>query len=209
MTQSFVALLEDRRVIAVVRHHDRGAAREIALASAEGGLRAVEVTCAVPDAARLIAELREALPREVLVGAGTVLDRAALDAVVAAGAQFVVSPGLDQAIVEQAQAAGVAALPGVMTPSEVAHARALGLDAVKLFPADSLGPPHLRALRSVFPDVAFVPTGGVTCANADGWFAAGARAVGLAGELGAAHRDGGAQAVTSLARTLQEAFEAG
>lgn len=207
MSVGFVALLGDRRVIAVVRHEDPAAAHEISRAVVEGGLRAVEVTCAVRDAAQLIARLRAELDDGIVVGAGTVLTPESLDGVVAAGAQFVVSPGLDPDIVERCAAAGVPALPGVLTPSEVTHACRVGVEAVKLFPAESLGPAHLRALRSVFPRVAFVPTGGVTRANADAWFAAGAHAVGLAGELGAAYGDGGAQAVRRLARNLQEAFE--
>ena len=209
MTATFTDLLGDRRVIAVVRHDDAQAALEMSHAVVDGGLRAVEITCAVPGAAEVIGRLRGALDDGVLVGAGTVLRREELEAVVAAGAQFVVSPGLDPDIVEQALAAGVAALPGVLTPSEVTRARALGVDTVKLFPAQSLGPDHLRALRSVFRDVAFVPTGGVTRGNAETWFAAGAVAVGLAGELAGAYREGGAQAVARLARTLQQAFEAG
>ena len=207
MTHGLRALLGDRRVIVVVRHADTDAALDISRAAVEGGLRAVEVTCAVPDAAAVIAELRATAPDGVLVGAGTVLEATQLQAVVAAGAQFVVSPGLDPEIVAQALESGVPALPGVLTPSEVTRARALGLEAVKLFPAEPLGPPHLRALRSVFPDVAFVPTGGVTHTNAAAWLAAGALAVGLAGELSAAYDEGGAQAVGRLARNLQEAFE--
>jgi 2-dehydro-3-deoxyphosphogluconate aldolase/(4S)-4-hydroxy-2-oxoglutarate aldolase len=209
VTASFASLIADRRVIVVVRHEDHDAARAISLAALTGGLRAVEITCAVPGAAQLIGELRATVDDHVLVGAGTVLDAHELDAVVDAGAHFVVSPGFDEAIVERALRARVVILPGVLTPSEVTRARKLGLDAVKLFPAASLGLDHLRALRSVFPQVDFVPTGGVTRANAEEWLAAGARAVGLAGELGAAFREGGAQAVTSLARTLQEALEAG
>jgi 2-dehydro-3-deoxyphosphogluconate aldolase/(4S)-4-hydroxy-2-oxoglutarate aldolase len=209
MTASLPALLGDRRVIAVVRHADAQAALEIGRAAVDGGLRCVEITCAVPDAASVIRELRATVRDDVLVGAGTVLEPAELGAVAAGGAQFVVSPGLDPEIVAQARAAGVPALPGVLTPSEVAQARALGLDAVKLFPAEPLGPAHLRALRSVFRDVAFVPTGGVTHANAAGWLAAGALAVGLAGEFGAAYEEGGAQAVVRLARNLQEALEPG
>jgi 2-dehydro-3-deoxyphosphogluconate aldolase/(4S)-4-hydroxy-2-oxoglutarate aldolase len=86
----------------------------------------------------------------------------------------------------------------------VTAARALGLDAVKLFPAQTVGPAHLRALLSVFADVAFVPTGGVTRANAVDWLDAGAHALGLSGAFDAAHRSGGADAVRRLARTLSE-----
>jgi 2-dehydro-3-deoxyphosphogluconate aldolase/(4S)-4-hydroxy-2-oxoglutarate aldolase len=204
---SLRSALADRRIIVVVRAADAGDAEAIARAAAEGGLRAVEITTSVPGAAALIARLRGALADDVLVGAGTVLSVRQLDAVVAAGAQFVVSPGLDRLLVERCAAAQVPILPGVLTPTEVMAGRALGLDALKLFPSDTAGPDHLRALRSVFADIAFFPTGGVSSANAAAWFDAGAHALGLAGEFNAAHRAGGAGAVRRLARDLITTFE--
>ena len=206
---SFVDVLADRRIVVVVRNDDDAVAEEIARAAAAGGARAVEITTTVPGAAALIATLLGTLAPGVLVGAGTVLSLRQLDAVLAAGAQFVVSPGLDRAVVERCAAALVPIVPGALTPTEVTAGRALGLDALKLFPADSVGPGHLRALRSVFPDVAFVPTGGVRAANAAAWFDAGAHALGLSGEFDAAHRAGGADAVRGLARRLHETFETG
>lgn len=204
---SFVDALADRRIVVVVRSDDDAVAEEIARAAATGGARAIEITMTVPGAAALIAGLRGSLAPGVLVGAGTVLSERQLDAVLAAGTQFVVAPGLDRAIVERCVAAGVPVVPGALTPTEVTAGRALGLDALKLFPADSVGPAHLRALRSVFPDIAFVPTGGVRASNAAAWFDAGAHAVGLSGEFDATHRAGGADAVRELARRLCETFE--
>ena len=159
---SFLTLLADRRIVAVVRHPEEAVAEALAHAAAEGGLRAIEITMSVPGAAALIARLRAALAPQVLVGAGTVLSTPELADVLGAGAQFVVSPGLDRGLVEICAGARVPVLPGVLSPTEVMAARALGLDAVKLFPAETGGPAHLRALRAVFEDMAFVPTGGVT-----------------------------------------------
>jgi 2-dehydro-3-deoxyphosphogluconate aldolase / (4S)-4-hydroxy-2-oxoglutarate aldolase len=204
---SFVGLLAERRIIVVVRHGEDDAAEAIARAAAEGGLRAVEITMTVPGAAALIATLRASLPAAVLVGVGTVLAPTQLDAVLAAGTQFVVTPGLDRALVERCAVAQVPILPGVLTATEVMAARAMGLDALKLFPAHSAGPEHLQALRAVFPDTAFVPTGGVDSVNAAAWFAAGAHALGLAGEFGAVHRAAGHDGVRRLARRLRESFE--
>jgi 2-dehydro-3-deoxyphosphogluconate aldolase/(4S)-4-hydroxy-2-oxoglutarate aldolase len=204
---SFVDLLAERRIVVVVRHDDDAVAEAIARAAADGGARAVEITTSVPGAAALIATLRRSLAAEVLVGAGTVLSLHQLDAVLAAGAQFVVAPGLDLAVVERCAAAHVPIVPGALTPTEVTAGRALGLDALKLFPADSVGPAHLRALRSVFGDIAFVPTGGVRAGNAAAWFEAGAHALGLSGEFDAAHRAGGDDAVRRLARSLSDTFE--
>jgi len=204
---SFRLALAGRRIIVVVRHDDDSDAAAIARAAAAGGLRAIEITTSVPGAAALIATLRGSLADDVLVGAGTVLSIRQLDAVLAAGAQFVVSPGLDHLLVARCVAAQVPILAGVLTPTEVMAGRALGLDALKLFPSDTAGPDHLRALRAVFADIAFVPTGGVSSANAAGWFHAGAHALGLAGEFDAAHRAGGADAVRRLARSLSASFE--
>jgi 2-dehydro-3-deoxyphosphogluconate aldolase/(4S)-4-hydroxy-2-oxoglutarate aldolase len=204
---SFVALLAERRIIVVVRHDAAAAAEAIARAAAAGGLGAVEITTTVPDAAALIATLRASLAPDVLVGAGTVLGFEQLDAVLAAGAEFVVSPGLDRALVERCAAGRVPILPGVLTATEVMAARALGLDALKLFPAQTGGPAHLQALRAVFADIAFVPTGGVDSTNAGAWFDAGAHGLGLAGEFDAAHRAGGGDGVRRLARRLRESFE--
>ncbi|MGI9099934.1 MAG: bifunctional 4-hydroxy-2-oxoglutarate aldolase/2-dehydro-3-deoxy-phosphogluconate aldolase [Solirubrobacteraceae bacterium] len=204
---SFPALLANRRIIVVVRHDDDAAAEAIARAAADGGLRAVEITTTVPGAATLIATLRASLAADVLVGAGTVLSVRQLDAVLAAGAQFVVAPGLDRPVVERCAAAQVPIVPGALTPTEVMAARALGLDALKLFPSQTVGPAHLRALLSVFEDVAFIPTGGVRSENAAGWFEAGAHALGLSGEFDAAHSAGGEDAVRRLARHLSETFE--
>jgi 2-dehydro-3-deoxyphosphogluconate aldolase/(4S)-4-hydroxy-2-oxoglutarate aldolase len=204
---SFLALLADRRIVVVVRHDDDAVAEAIARAVVDGGLRAVEITTSVPAAAGLIGTLRASLASDVLVGAGTVLSVRQLDAVLETGAQFVVAPGLDGLLVKRCAAARVPILPGALTPTEVMAGRALGLDALKLFPSQTAGPAHLRALRSVFADVAFIPTGGVSSANAAGWFDAGAHALGLAGEFDGAHRAGGEDAVRQLARRLSETFE--
>jgi len=206
---SFLALLADRRIIVVVRHDDDAVAEAIARAAVDGGLRAVEITTSVPGAAALIATLRASLAADVLVGAGTVLSVRQLDDVLAAGAQFVVAPGLDRLVVERCAEAQVPAVPGALTPTEVMAARALGLDALKLFPSQTAGPAHLRALLAVFGDVAFIPTGGVSSENAAAWFDAGAHALGLSGEFDAAHRAGGDDAVLRLARHLSESFETG
>jgi 2-dehydro-3-deoxyphosphogluconate aldolase / (4S)-4-hydroxy-2-oxoglutarate aldolase len=148
----------------------------------EAGLRIFEITLTIPDATSLIRSL--ALEPDLLIGAGTVPDAAAAQACLDAGARFIVSPWLDPAIVAPAHAAGACVMLGAATPTEVRAALAAGADAVKIFPAASLGGPgHLKALRSVFPGVAFCPTGGVDAANMDAYLAAGAAFVGIGGKL--------------------------
>lgn len=144
--------------VVVVGERTDGAALGAALV--EGGLTAAEVVLRTPAALRVLAEL--APTRGLLVGAGTVVDPGQVDAVVDAGARFVVSPGHDPDVVARAHARGVPAVPGVSTASEVQLARRSGLRLLKLFPAGAVGGTALLAgLAGPFPDVSFVPTGGI------------------------------------------------
>lgn len=153
------------------------------------GLDIVEITLTTPGA--LAAIQRWSAVPGLLVGAGTVLDADQVTASVAAGARFVVSPGLDEAVVRRAAALGVAVLAGAVTPTEVRQALRLEVSAVKLFPAGALGPDWARHLRGPFPDLAYVPTGGVSLEAVGDWLQAGALAVGLGGELLGDALDGG------------------
>jgi len=192
------------RLIMVVRAPSADAARTAIAAARAGGVRVVEVTFTVPDAAAVIAEL--AGDEDVLVGAGTVLTLEQAREAVDAGARFLVSPGLDERIVRYAQERQVLMLPGVFTASEVLHARDLGIAAVKLFPADAVGPAYLKALRGPFPDLAVMPSGGVNADNAADWIAAGAVAVGMAGNLSPASASPDTAAIAAEARRVLSAI---
>jgi 2-dehydro-3-deoxyphosphogluconate aldolase/(4S)-4-hydroxy-2-oxoglutarate aldolase len=178
-----VARLRAARVVAVLRAPSAEGALAAADAVVEGGLSAVEITYSTPDTAAVIAELRRRHGPEVLVGAGTVRRADEVAPVIEAGAQFIVSPGLDESVLAAGRDAATLAVPGVLTPTEVMRAVALGCETVKLFPASVGGPALLRALREPFPDVAFIPTGGVTAGNVAEWLNAGAAAVGAGGSL--------------------------
>lgn len=138
----------------------------------EGGVTAAEVTLRTPRALELLARMVEAAPAGFAVGAGTVLDPGAVDAVADAGARFVVSPGWDDAVVERARERGLDVLPGVATATEVMRARRGGVTAVKFFPADRLGGlDTIAALAAVFPGIGFVPSGGVDAASCGAYLA--------------------------------------
>lgn len=129
------------------------------------GCAAVEVTLRTPAALAAISAMRSAVP-ELLVGAGTVLDQRQLEDARRAGAQFVVTPGLSAALCQAAREAALPMLPGVMTPSEMMEALALGFDCAKLFPASLAGgAAWLRAIAGPFPQLLFCPTGGVNADN--------------------------------------------
>lgn len=206
-SRSFDVLLGGRRVVAVVRHSDPQVAHALCVSALDAGLGVVEVTCSVPDAAALIERLRSSCAQDVLIGAGTVLSADQAREVLAAGAQFVVSPGISDPVIDVCQESGVPVVAGVLTPSEVLVALGRDLDTVKLFPADTVGPAHLRALRSVFPGIEVVPTGGVTADNAPDWIDAGARAVGIGSDFNSAWDVGGRAAVHRLATRLRTSME--
>jgi len=174
------AELAERGIVAVLRAGSAERAVAAARALAEGGVTAIEITFSVPDAPSAIAEL--AADESLLVGAGTVLRGDQVDAAVHAGARFVVSPNLDELVLDAAERRGVPALPGVLTPTEVARA-ARRCSLVKLFPASLGGPALLAALREPFPGLGFVPTGGVTAGGIGDWLRVGAAAVGAGGDL--------------------------
>jgi 2-dehydro-3-deoxyphosphogluconate aldolase/(4S)-4-hydroxy-2-oxoglutarate aldolase len=173
-----VARIAARRVVAILRCADPVA---VGTAVIEGGVDVVEVPLNVPGALAAISSL-SAIPG-ALVGAGTVMSATDACAALDAGARFLLSPVLRPEVIEAAHAAGAAAVPGAFTPSEIDACTRAGADLVKLFPADRLAPADLRVLLAALPDARLVPTGGITAANAAGWLAAGAVAVGVGSAL--------------------------
>jgi 2-dehydro-3-deoxyphosphogluconate aldolase / (4S)-4-hydroxy-2-oxoglutarate aldolase len=175
--------LEAAAVIAVVRAPDRDSALRGVEALVAGGVTGIEITYSTPDAPGVIAQLDRRFGDEIQLGAGTV--RSADDArrAAEAGARFLVAPGTTPALVAAMRETGRTVMSGALTPSEVLLAVDLGVDVVKVFPASLGGPGYLKALRGPFPDVPFMPTGGVSPENLREWFAAGAVAVGAGGEL--------------------------
>jgi 2-dehydro-3-deoxyphosphogluconate aldolase/(4S)-4-hydroxy-2-oxoglutarate aldolase len=191
-------------VVAIVRAGSADEAIEHGEMLVAAGLRAIEVALTTPRGLEAITTLAGVEDGRI-VGAGTVLDAEAARAAAAAGARFVVSPGLDEETVVEAARLGVVSMPGAATATEIMRARGLGADFIKLFPASTYGVEHLRAVRVVFPDVAFVPTGGVGPENAAAWFEAGAAAI----AVGSALTRGGPSAAELLARELLSAAGAG
>lgn len=168
-------------VVPVIRNSRADHARTAVRWLAEAGYGTFEITMTTPGALDLVAEL--AAEGGALIGAGTVTSRTAAEAVIAAGARYVVSPCVVAEVAAVCRAHGVPCLMGALTPTEVFAALAAGADAVKVFPASTVGPGHLKALRSVFPDTSFVPTGGIDAGNVAAWVQAGAVCVGVGGKL--------------------------
>lgn len=147
---------------------------------AEAGFASFEITMTTPGAAGLLQSLSD---KGVFCGAGTVLDLETARRCLDAGARFVVSPALVPGLAQLARDADCAALIGGFTPSEIHAAHREGADIVKLFPASSGGPEHLKAMRAVFPDILLCPTGGVSLQNMQAYFDAGAALVGVGNNI--------------------------
>ena len=166
----FLEMLAEQRVLPVVVLDDAAAARPLADALLAAGMRCMEITLRTPDAIPALEHLRD--DTRLLVGAGSVLDAADADRAAAAGARFLVAPGLHGGTVERARALGLPVLPGVATASELLAARELGLETVKLFPAAALGGiAAVRALAGPFPAMRLVPTGGIGPGDVAGYLA--------------------------------------
>jgi 2-dehydro-3-deoxyphosphogluconate aldolase/(4S)-4-hydroxy-2-oxoglutarate aldolase len=176
--------VQDIGVVPVVRVSSARLALHAVEALVAGGIPVVEITLTVPNPLAAIGEVASRFAGTVLVGAGTVTSADQARAAIDAGARFIVSPGFDASIVEAAHAAGVPAMPGVLTPSEIMAATRAGADWVKIFPCSALGgAKYLRSLRGPFPQLRAMPTGGVTLATAAEYIAAGAVALGVGSEL--------------------------
>jgi 2-dehydro-3-deoxyphosphogluconate aldolase/(4S)-4-hydroxy-2-oxoglutarate aldolase len=178
-----LAALRAVTVVAVLRAPSAEAGIQATAALVAGGVTGIEITYSTPDAATVIREVRAEHGDGVYLGAGTVLDPAQAAEAVAAGAEFLVSPGTEARLAAAMLDTGATVLSGALTPSEVMAALACGVHVVKLFPASLGGPAYLKALRGPFPDVAIVPTGGVSADNLGDWLAAGAVAVGAGSDL--------------------------
>jgi len=179
-----VSRLREVGIIPIIRTASADVVVPVAEALLHAGLPVVEITLTVPKAIDAIGAVAKRLGGKVILGAGTVTDAEATRRAVDAGAEFIVTPCLVPEVIAAAQRAGVAVLPGALTPTEVFEAFRAGGDMVKVFPVQSVGgAAYLRALRGPFPDIPLVPTGGVTLENIAEMFKAGAVAVGVGTEL--------------------------
>jgi 2-dehydro-3-deoxyphosphogluconate aldolase / (4S)-4-hydroxy-2-oxoglutarate aldolase len=177
------ARLATQRVVPVLRLGSIEETRFAVDCLVEAGFACIELTLTTPGAVELIAELRARMGPEASIGAGTVLDLANAERCIGAGADFLVSPCMVAGMAARVHAAGRIALIGGYTPGEVLAASREGADIVKVFPAASGGPAHLAAIHAVFPDIPLCPTGGVSLANMNDYFAAGAAFVGVGNNI--------------------------
>lgn len=181
--QPTLSKIEAGRVIAILRGDFGGREHEMVAAMIEGGLTAVEITLNSPDALIKIAKLAALFGSRCAVGAGTVLRPHEVHEVAEAGGTFIVSPNCDARVIAATKHCRLASFPGAFTPTEIVAAMDAGADAVKVFPATTLGPGYIKAVRAPLSHARLVPTGGVTPEMGQEYRKAGAWAVGVGSEL--------------------------
>jgi len=198
-------------IIPVVRASNVSEAMRAVEAVCAGGIPVVEITMTVPGAVSVIRDVARQYSGKVLVGAGTVTTGEQAEECIAAGAEFLVSPGLSKAVLSVAKVKEILAIPGALTPTELMNAQEHGATLVKIFPCGNVGgAKYLRSLKAPFPTASLIPTGGVNAANAAEFIAAGAFALGVGADLvdAKALREGNLEKVSSAARELVNAVAA-
>ncbi|WP_077623257.1 bifunctional 4-hydroxy-2-oxoglutarate aldolase/2-dehydro-3-deoxy-phosphogluconate aldolase [Sediminibacillus massiliensis] len=175
--------LKESGLVAVIRKPKENQAVPIAEALVEGGVGALEITVDTKGSYQLIERIKEKFGKEVLVGAGTVLDAETAKMAIDAGADFIFSPNFDEPTVRMANRYGKISIPGVMTPTEAVNAYTAGADLLKVFPGDSLNQNFIKNLQGPLSHIPVMPTGGITVDNAEFFIRSGAVALGVGGSL--------------------------
>ena len=199
--------MKDECLVAVVRAESKEQGEKVIDAIIAGGINFIEITMTVPGAVDIIKAMCDKYRdnKNVVIGAGTVLDPETARAVILAGAQYVVSPGLNPETVKLCNRYRVPMLPGVMTPTEAITALELGCDIIKVFPGNIVGPAAISSFRGPLPQGEFMPSGGVDVDNVEKWLKAGACAVGTGSTLTAGAKKGDYAAVTAKAQEFVKA----
>ncbi|MCO8265435.1 bifunctional 4-hydroxy-2-oxoglutarate aldolase/2-dehydro-3-deoxy-phosphogluconate aldolase [Haloferax sp. AB510] len=211
MVASTAQRIAESGIVAIIRGTDPETAIETVDALRRGGVSTVEITANTEGVLDMIRDVSESFAAdEVTVGAGTVLDAETARATTLAGAEFIVTPSFDEGVVETANRYGAPSLVGISTPTEAVNAFEAGADMVKVFPAGTLGPGFVSALGGPLGHIPTVPTGGVGLDNVDGFFDAGATAVGVGSSIvdTEAIARGEFDVIEANARAFREAVEA-
>ncbi len=184
MTDTLRILLEEK-IVAILRGIPEGAIQPVAEALAAGGIRCLEVTFDQSSQARTektlhaIRLLRETMGDRLCIGAGTVMSAKQVQQAYDAGAQYIISPNTNEAVIRRTKELGLVSIPGAMTPSEIDYACRCGADIVKLFPADILGLAYIKAVLAPMRHVRLMATGGITLENGTAFLAAGSAGLGI------------------------------
>lgn len=182
-SSSVIDAIRNTGLISILRGVDSGKICDVVDIMSQNGIQLVEVTLDTPDALQSIQKLSRTFAGDLLIGAGTVLDRETAQQAISAGAEFVLSPTLDIPVVACCIENGVLPIPGVFSPSEIALAKAAGAVLVKVFPANLLGTDYVRKMLDLFMDLEILAVGGIDLNNIDAFISAGAMGVGIGTKL--------------------------
>jgi len=169
--------LIDCGVIAIIRVRSSEEAVKVGNAIRDGGVKAIEVSAVTPGVMEAIGTLSKTLGKDVLIGAGTILDPETCNAAIFSGAEFIIGPTLNKGVVELCRRYSKICIPGAFTPNEILTAWEAGADIVKVFPAGLGGPRYFRDVLAPLPQVRLMPVGGVNLENVGEFIKAGAVAI--------------------------------
>ncbi|MEF3874071.1 bifunctional 2-keto-4-hydroxyglutarate aldolase/2-keto-3-deoxy-6-phosphogluconate aldolase [Lacticaseibacillus rhamnosus] len=199
--EEIISKVKKEKIVAVIRANNADEALKIAKAVSKGGIHLLEMTMTVPGALDIIKELSETVPKNVVVGAGTVLDAITARMAILNGAKFIVAPSLDLEVMKICNLYRVPSIAGAATPNEVLHCLEAGSAIIKLFPGNAFpNPKIIKSIHGPFPQANIMPTGGVSLDNVKAWLDAGAVCVGTGGSLTAGAKTGDFKAVTEEAK---------
>ena len=200
----------DGGMIAIMRAPSAEMLGHISEALLAGGVSTIEVTMTTPKAIAALEQLVDRYSQTALIGVGSVIDAATARDAIAAGAQFVVSPIFDKAVVETTRSYGKISIPAGLTPTEILTAAKAGGDLIKVFPSTQLGPAYFREILAPLPQLRLIPTGGVDLKSVPDWIKAGAACLGIGAAL--VNKDAMAKSdwatITANARAFVEAIRA-
>jgi len=177
------ARFDQAPLVGIIRNVSADDVAQVLPVYRDAGLTTIEITLNTPGAEDMIRQAVEQYGTDLNIGAGTVCTAEELEKALAAGARFIVTPIIDEAVIRRCTERGVPIFPGAFTPSEVYKAWTLGASMVKVFPTTTLGPAYISDLKGPLPQIKLLPTGGVNLANLDQFFRAGASGVGVGSHL--------------------------
>lgn len=215
MREQVIEQINQHKIIAIIRGAEPEQCRKMAQAIYDGGFKLLEITydmkapASWQATADLIGELAKEYEGRMLVGAGTVTCVELVEMTAKAGGTFIISPDTDVDVIKKTRELGLVSMPGALTPTEIKTAHNAGADFVKLFPADSMGPKYIKAVRAPLGHIKLVATGGVNEKNLADFLAAGASGAGIGGNLAnKAWADAGEyDKITEVARQMTRVVE--
>lgn len=176
-------IIESTGLVAIIRADSGDQLVQVCRALLDGGVTVTEITMTTPGALEAINQASKQLAGKCLIGVGSVLDAETARLAILAGAQFIVAPTTNPAVIEMAHRYGKPVIPGALTPTEIMNAWQQGADVVKIFPANHFGPTYLKDVLAPMPQLKLTPTGGVTLDTIKDWLDAGACALGVGSAL--------------------------